>query len=61
MEFEALVNAVASVGFPIVCVGYFAYYTQKLNELHSVETKELTERIHDLSLKIQQLIDRLDE
>lgn len=60
LTFDSLVNAIASVGFPIVCVGYFAYYTQTLTKEHKEETTELANKLHEVALKLQELIDKLE-
>lgn len=53
MEFEAIITAISTVGFPIVCVIYLIYFQNKI-------LKELQDTINTNSLTVQKLVDKLD-
>lgn len=72
MEFDSILTAISTVGFPIVCVigicWYFAKtqenYRQDLKQLsaeHKEEVKAMTEAIANNTLVIQKLVDSLDD
>ena len=54
MDVNAIMQAVGSVGFPIVCCLYLITTMQ-------AELKELRETINNNTLVIQKLIDRMGE
>ena len=71
MDTQTLFQAIASVGFPIVCCIVMMYYvkymqdanreeTEKLNNLHRQEMTEITQAIHNNTLAIQKLVDLLN-
>lgn len=53
MEFNAIIQAISTVGFPIVCVIYLIYFQNKI-------LKELQDTINTNSLTVQKLVDKLD-
>lgn len=68
MDASTILQAITSVGFPIVCCLVMMYYvkytddrnradTEKLNALHREEMKEVTTAITNNTLVIQQLVD----
>ena len=68
MDVSTILQAITSVGFPIVCCLVMMYYvkytddrnradTEKLNALHREEMKEVTTAITNNTLVIQQLVD----
>lgn len=70
MDIQVLMQAVTSVGFPIVCCGammwYVKYSTDKnreevaeLNAAHAKEMSEVTQAINNNTLAIQKLCDAL--
>lgn len=70
MDIQVLMQAVTSVGFPIVCCGammwYVKYSTDRsreeiaaLNEAHAKEMAEVTQAIHNNTVAIQKLCDAL--
>lgn len=71
MDFQTIMTAVGTVGFPIVACACMAYFFAKTNEnyrqdlkeqnqLHKEETKSLVDAINNNTLVVQRLIDELD-
>lgn len=71
MDIQALLQAVSSVGFPIVCCGAMMYYVKystdrnredmlKLTEQHKSEIMQITEAINNNTLALQKLCDNLE-
>lgn len=68
MDFNAIMTAITTVGFPIVACGVMFWYMNKERESHQQETKELTSAITGLQSTIQQntallerVVDKLGE
>lgn len=60
MDFATIVSAVSAVGFPI-CFCFVLYKSMiDQGKEHKEETKQLTEAIHNNTLVIQKLVDRLE-
>ena len=68
MNVQDVLNAITTVGFPIVCCIVMAWYVkystdqnkeevQKLNEQHREEMKEVTTAINNNTLALQKLCD----
>ena len=71
MEFESILTAITTVGFPIVCciimMWYVKYSTDKsreeitaLNNKHKEEMTEVTTAINNNTVALQKLCDKLD-
>lgn len=71
MDAQTIMQAVASVGFPIVCCVIMMYYIkyredasrdeiQHITDQHRQEMSEITEAIHNNTVVIQKLIDILN-
>lgn len=71
MDIQAMLSAITTVGFPIVCCGammwYVKYTTDKnrdevarLNDQHAKEMSEVIQAINNNTLALQKLCDRLD-
>ena len=71
MDIQAMLSAITTVGFPIVCCGammwYVKYTTDKnrdevarLNDQHAREMSEVIQAINNNTLALQKLCDRLD-
>lgn len=67
-----ILQAVTTVGFPIVCCGAMGWYVKymsdrnsaevsKLNEQHSEEMKQVTQALNNNTLALQKLCDKLGE
>lgn len=61
MDFATIIAAVSSVGFPIVFC--FVLYKTMLDQSrqHKEESDKLTEAIHNNTIVIQKLVDKLDK
>lgn len=68
---NAVINAVATVGFPIVCCGALMYYQKytrdkdseqlkQLSESHAEEIKTMADALNNNTIVLQKLCDRLD-
>ena len=71
MDAQAIITAITTVGFPIVCccaMGWYVKYATdknreeitKLNEQHKAEMSEVTQAINNNTLALQKLCDKLD-
>ena len=56
---QIILQAVTTVGFPIVMCLCLAWYCMKLNESHKAETDKCTTALNDNTLKLQKLCDIL--
>lgn len=54
MDFNTIMTAISTVGFPIAACGVMFWYMNKERESHQQETKELTSAISGLQTTIQQ-------
>lgn len=61
MEFQDILTAISTVGFPIVMCGGLFWYMIKQNEKHSDESIAMREAITELKVAIVQLIEKLKE
>lgn len=71
MDYSTILQAITTVGFPIVMCGVMAWYVKdttdkhrqeitNLNSQHKQEMTQVTEAINNNTLVIQKLCDRLD-
>lgn len=60
MDFSTVLQAVATVGFPIVMCLILMWYIKDLNEKHKEETKQFTEALNRNTLVLQKLCVHLD-
>ena len=60
MDFATIVSAVSAVGFPVVYC--FILYKTMIDQSkeHKAESDKMTEAIHNNTLVIQQLVDKLN-
>ena len=72
MDMNVMMQAVTTVGFPIVCCGAMAWYVKyvtdknreqisMLNEQHRNEMNQVTEAVNNNTLALQKLCDKLDD
>ena len=72
MDMNVIMQAVTTVGFPIVCCGAMAWYVKyvtdknreqisMLNEQHHSEMNQVTEAVNNNTLALQKLCDKLDD
>lgn len=68
---NAVLNAVATVGFPIVCCGVLMYYQKytrdkdseqlkQLSQSHAEEMKTMADALNNNTLVLQKLCDKID-
>lgn len=68
---NAVINAVATVGFPIVCCGVLMYYQKytrdkdyeqlkQLEQSHAEEMKTMADALNNNTVVLQKLCDKLD-
>lgn len=60
-EYNVIVNAIGSIGFPIVMSLMLFYYMTKQQESHLTESKEMRDAINSLEVAITKLTDNLKE
>lgn len=59
MDFTQIISAISSVGFPIVfCFVLYKTLTD-IQKAHKEESDKLTEAIHNNTLVIQKLVDKI--
>ena len=60
MDFATIVSAISAVGFPVVFC--FILYKTMIDQSkeHKAESDKMTEAIHNNTLVIQQLVDKLN-
>ena len=70
MDLNLLLQAVASVGFPITCCGAMMWYVKdstnknrediaRLNELHKEESAQFAQAVNNNTIALQKLCDKL--
>lgn len=59
MDFATALEAISTVGFPIVMCIILVYYMQKLTESHKEEINEMRKTIENNTLAIQHLADTM--
>ena len=60
MDFATIMQAVSSIGFPIVVTFVLLWYIKDINERHDRETERFTESLNNNTLVLQKLCDKLD-
>ena len=60
MEFNTVLQAVSTVGFPIAMCIICSYYIVNLNKEHKEETEKLTEALNANTLVLQKLCDSMN-
>lgn len=59
-KIQAILQAITTVGFPIVMCLCLAWYCMKLNESHKAETDKFTIALNENTLILQKLCDILN-
>lgn len=59
MDFATVLQAIATVGFPIVMCMVLMWYIKDTNDKHKEETKQFTEALNKNTLVLQKLCDNL--
>lgn len=60
MDITVILQAITTVGFPIVMCLVLMWYVMKSNEYHKEETKDFTDALNRNTLVLQKLCDKLD-
>lgn len=60
MDVTVILQAITTVGFPIVMCLVLMWYAMKSNEYHKEETKDFTDALNRNTLVLQKLCDKLD-
>ena len=60
MEFQDIITAICTVGFPIVAYGALFWYVLKKDTEHKEEVEKMTEAINNNTIALTKLIERLD-
>lgn len=61
MDFQNVLTAISTVGFPIVMCGGLFWYMIQQREAHKEETNKMTEALNNNTLAIQKLLDKLGD
>ena len=59
MDVSAIIQAVSTVGFPIVMCLLFMYYIKYINDQHKDEIDKLSQSLNNNTLVMQKLLDKL--
>lgn len=60
MDFQAVIQAITTVGFPIVVCLIMIYLNEKQDERHTNEMQEIKKALENNTLAITKLVDKLD-
>lgn len=60
MEYEQILNAITTVGFPIVMCAALFWYMVKNNQMHLEETNSLKEAVTKLEVAITKLCEKFE-
>ena len=60
MEFQDILTAVSTVGFPIVAYGGLFWYINKSEQAHRDEVNKLSEAVNNNTVVMQKLLDRCE-
>ena len=59
--YEEIVALINTTGFPIACVICLAMYIRELNKRHKEEINALNEQLNNMSIKMQETVDKIEE
>lgn len=59
MDVSAIIQAISTVGFPIVMCLLFMYYIKYINDQHKNEIDKLSQSLNNNTLVMQKLLDKL--
>ena len=60
MDVSAIIQAISTVGFPIVMCLLFMYYIKYINDQHKDEIDKLSQSLNNNTLVMQKLLDKLE-
>ena len=61
MDTNVIIQLVSTLGFPIVCCGFLGWYIVRTTDAHKEESAKMTEAIHNNTMVIQKLVDKLED
>ena len=61
MEIKTVLEIITNIGFPIACVICLAMYIRELNKTHKEEINALKEQLNNMSIKMQETVDKIEE
>lgn len=61
MDANVIIQLVSTLGFPIVCCGFLGWYIVRTTDAHKEESAKMTEAIHNNTMVIQKLVDKLED
>lgn len=61
MDFQQILTAISTVGFPIVMCGALFWYMIQQRDAHKSEIDEMTKAINNNTLVLQKLLDKLGD
>ena len=59
MDVSSVIQAISTVGFPIVMCLLFMYYIKYINDQHKDEIDKLSQSVNNNTLVMQKLLDKL--
>lgn len=59
MDVQVILQAISTVGFPIVCTAAMFWKLNKQDTDHKEEVRTMTEAVNNNTLALQKLIDKL--
>lgn len=59
MDFNSLIQAISSVGFPIVMCGVMFYYLQKNDENHETQVAQMRDAINNNTIMMNKVLDKI--
>lgn len=61
MDYQNLITAISTVGFPIVMCGALFWYMIQQREAHKEEINKMTEALNNNTLVLQKLLDKMGD
>lgn len=58
---DAIMRAISTVGFPIVCCAAMFWQGRENSKLHKEESDKWTEALNNNTMVIQRLVDKMDK
>ena len=61
MDANTSIQIISTLGFPIVCCGFLGWYIVRTTDAHKNESDKMIEAIHNNTIVIQKLVDKLED
>lgn len=61
MDFNTIIAAIGSLGFPIVACVLMGWMFMKFTDNYRADVKSMTETVNNNTMAIQRLIDKIDK